>query len=311
MTYRLKLGETIQDGFHRIGAEQIQRAIEELRGQRDAARAVHESRKALKRIRALLRLFRPALGKATFTRENAFFRDTGALLSSARDAEVMLETAIKLEASDPRGAKGATAKLRAILGAAASRAENGKTRPAAATEAVARLESHAPAFARLTLKSTSFDTVALGLERSVRRAQRCLIAAYDEGTDEAFHDWRKTVQQHWRHMALLSRAWPELTEARLKAARRLSQCLGDDHDLAILRGQIEVQPPSGLTLRDRRDIGRAIARRQTEIRALAKPAGQQLFADDPRTLARLFETYWDTSATLRAMDAQPAGADDE
>ena len=63
----------------------------------DHAVAVHETRKALKRLRALLRLIRPAIGDDAFRHENAQLRDIGLSLSGARDRHVLLETVNKLE----------------------------------------------------------------------------------------------------------------------------------------------------------------------------------------------------------------------
>jgi hypothetical protein len=51
--------------------------------------AVHQARRAFKKLRALVRLGRPSLG-ASFTRENHRWRDAGRLLSASRDATVLL-----------------------------------------------------------------------------------------------------------------------------------------------------------------------------------------------------------------------------
>jgi CHAD domain-containing protein len=59
---------------------------------REIGEAVHEARKSLKRLRALVKISRPALGDARYRRENAEFRQTGRLLSAARDAKVLIET---------------------------------------------------------------------------------------------------------------------------------------------------------------------------------------------------------------------------
>ena len=65
------------------------------------ARTVHETRKALKRLRALLVLLRPELGAKRYARENAALRDCGRRLAGARDAEVMLGTLDSLVRRDP------------------------------------------------------------------------------------------------------------------------------------------------------------------------------------------------------------------
>ena len=91
MSYRLYFNETLADGLPRVAAEQVDRGIAELGGnQSDLAEAVHQVRKRCKKIRGLLRLFRGSLS-ASYSQENAWFRDLARSLSDARDAEAMLE----------------------------------------------------------------------------------------------------------------------------------------------------------------------------------------------------------------------------
>ena len=78
--------------------EQIDQAVALLSDPKDPHRSVHESRKCLKRVRALLRLARPALQPETFRSENRRFRDIARALSAARDSQAMLESLAKLEA---------------------------------------------------------------------------------------------------------------------------------------------------------------------------------------------------------------------
>jgi hypothetical protein len=77
-TYRLQPGEGTSEGVRRIA--------------RDIGKAVHEARKAFKRLRALLRLARDELGDEVYQRENTVFRDAGRELSGVRDAAVLVET---------------------------------------------------------------------------------------------------------------------------------------------------------------------------------------------------------------------------
>src|ERR1700736_4154262 len=54
--------------------------------------AVHELRKDLKRLRALLRLLRGSVGEATYDRANQILRDMGRPLTPIRDAEILMRT---------------------------------------------------------------------------------------------------------------------------------------------------------------------------------------------------------------------------
>src|SRR5919201_4778965 len=108
-SYRFLEGEAMPDGLRRIARGRIDHAVDELRGETDssAEEAVHEARKDMKKLRAVLRLARDELGDEVYRRENECFRDAGRRLSGVRDADVMLETL--------RGLKGDFPALRGLL----------------------------------------------------------------------------------------------------------------------------------------------------------------------------------------------------
>lgn len=307
MAFRFKLGEPFEEGCQRIAREQIERAQSQLREVGDQAIAVHETRKSLKRLRALLRLIRPAIGEDTFKQENDQLRQIGRSLSGARDRHVLIETVNKLEAASGLGRKGLADTLRKSLLAA-----NGAGAPldsAAMKQAQSRLTETKKRLARLRIAGSGFDIVGPGLEACYRKARRAFRTAYDEGTDEAFHEWRKGTQHQWRQMTLLSRAWPGYLGARASEARILSQALGDDHDLAMLVAFVRSDAAAGITAEQAGAIEKAVRQRQRTLRDMAKPRGARLFAEGARSLRRSIADYWQAAAALK--EHEPAEDDAE
>src|SRR5215218_7361593 len=92
--YRLEAGEPMPDGVRRIALGQLDLVADDIAAPDDGPddEAVHEARKAFKRLRALLRVNRDQLGDDIRRRENAAFRDAGRRLSGARDARVVVAT---------------------------------------------------------------------------------------------------------------------------------------------------------------------------------------------------------------------------
>lgn len=304
MAFRFKLSEPFEEGCRRVVREQIERAQTQLRSGADAAVAVHETRKCLKRLRALVRLIRPAVGDQTFRFENAHLREIGAMLSGARDRHVLIETITKLEAFS--GHDGLADPVRKLL------TEQGDDVDAAAMkQALKELDEAKRRLMQVEISGSGFSVVGGGLEVSYRKACKAFKDAYrtPAPADEVFHEWRKGVQQHWRHMSLLSRAWPNCLDARVAEARELSQILGDDHDLAILAAFVHCErastiPDSQKTVIE--DIARA---RQHKLRTIAHPIGKRLFAESPKALRRRMALYWKaavTSKQLTTRDAQDA-----
>ena len=84
--------------MHRVVREELEGTLKELLTVNDQARstAVHEARKHLKKVRALIRLLRPATCKAFYKRENAAMRKAAQRMSSIRDSLVRVQTIKKL-----------------------------------------------------------------------------------------------------------------------------------------------------------------------------------------------------------------------
>src|SRR5260370_35892783 len=84
MAYALAPEEPLPAAIHRVMGELLDLIESHLR-----AGEVHDARKRLKELRALLRLIYAPLG-ATFDLENAWYRDIATELSSAPDADAAL-----------------------------------------------------------------------------------------------------------------------------------------------------------------------------------------------------------------------------
>ena len=102
--FGLRRSETASEGLARVALGQLDAAIELLEGAgRTIApdRAIHDTRKALKRLRTVLRLVREDLGEVAFAPGGGRLRDAGLRLAGAREAEVMLATLDSLIARHP------------------------------------------------------------------------------------------------------------------------------------------------------------------------------------------------------------------
>jgi CHAD domain-containing protein len=296
MAYRFKLHEGFGAGLVRIGLEQIELAAHGLAASGDAT-GIHEARKCLKRIRALLRLVRPGLGDDVFRRENARFREIAKLLSGARDLHVLMQTLLKLEARHNLAGSRFLGHLKHTLAAkqqhAAEAVEASKV-----GDARRLLKQAARDFKRLRLKPDNFNPIGGGLNRSYRGCRAAFAAAYDARSDAAFHEWRKSVQQHWRQMRLLHHAWPEYSAARAKAARELSEILGEDHDCGVLKAYIGGEARPVLRPGEAARLKGLCRARQQELRAAARPRGARLLAEGPNGLTRRIGCFWQAATQI-------------
>ncbi len=300
MAYRVKINADLSKDLKRLLTGQIGRAIAHLTGvAEEGGSAVHETRKALKRCRSILRLARPGIGTKRFVAEDHAFRAIARILSSERDREVMAQTLTRLAAEDRPAAE------RQALAAASDALKNGSVNgfphedvAANARLAIAMLQETERSIRQLEIRPARIATLAEGFAATYADARKAMKAAYRSGEDEAFHGFRKCVQHHWRQLQLLAPAWPELMQVRVAAARELSQMIGDDHDLSVLAAHL-ADDRTGLFSPAVQETVGAIARaEQTRLRADAKPLAGRLFAQKPRDMERLITQLWPASVRL-------------
>lgn len=303
MAFRLKIGEPIAKSFRRVGVSEIERARRQLAADSDPATTIHEARKCLKRIRALLRLGRKGLGEEVFRSENEAFRSIAQSLAPARDAHVLLQTIAKLSAEDGAQTAGMLARLKDAILANTSPASVSDGAADARAEADVALARAARRFRRLRLTPDSFATLEHGFVQNYAKGREWFDAAYADGEDESFHEWRKRVQALWRHLALLSHSWPALFATYIEATRELSRVLGDDHDLALLRAELRALPAGGLSRKEAQALEALIADRQARLRRAAHALGKKVFAERPKAIGRRISAIWDAAAEAERKDA--------
>ena len=289
--YPLNEDEPLPQGIRAVARGRIDHAIDELRGKTDSTpeEAVHEARKDMKKLRALLRLARGELGKETFSRENACFRDAARELAGTRDSDVMLETLGALELPP-----GVGFDLRKAI--EVERRQNGAgERVGAARDAVAILKEARKRVDDWPLQRNSFDALAGGVDRAYRRGRRALKSARREPSVEALHEWRKRVKDLWYHHTLLRALWPPVMAAIGDEAHELSDRLGDDHDLAVLASWVSENAQAGP------DLFEAVERRRAKLQAEAFALGARVYAEKPRAFVGRLGRLWDASeAKVRA-----------
>ena len=289
--YRLHPQENVPDGVRRIARGQADVALEQLDGSAGGAAsdAVHEARKALKRLRALVRLSRDALGDEVYRRENVTLRDAGRRLSGVRDAAVMVETlddvARRFRDEIPEGA---FAGLRDALVADAEAARAQVDEDSAITDdvvAVLRSE-HAGVAAWPLPEHGDVAMLAPGFERIYRRGRRALRDARRDTDTEHLHELRKRAKDLWHAAQVLRPAAPKQMKKLARGAHDLSDVVGEDHDLAVLlegaRERSDALGPGELSLLDA-----LIGRRRARLQRKALARGRRVYARKPRKTVAL------------------------
>lgn len=282
MAYELTAAETVADAIRRCAREQLDRAIRALTSElaADPVSAIHTARKAIKKERSLLRLARGALRGNQRAAENAVLREAAARLSGLRDAEVMLQTLASLsERYGARLPEDATAAARERL---ERDREVERAREAAVQETVEDLRGVRRRVQDWHLSVDGWAALAAGLERSYRDARRAMRRARRDPSLENLHDWRKRVKDTWYELRLLAPVCGPIVGGAAQEAASLSEVLGEEHDLGVLRDRlVELEALTAL-----------IDERRAYLQAQAQLIGRRLYAERPNAFVRRLKRLW-------------------
>ncbi len=274
---------------------------------------MHEARKALKRLRALLRLLEDELGERAYEHESAVVRDAGKQLAGARDAEVLLRTLDDLLERQPKltqreGGRRLRARLRRERDGAADRALAAGA-SAGGDGALAELLALRMRIAAWRLDDgEDLDALAPALARIYgqgRKRMRRAARAPARTRARKLHEWRKRAKDLRYVAEMLDRAAADAPARgkRAKRARRqakfvgniarraddLGELLGEEHDLAVLAERVRAAANAAdatLGRGSRKALLKAIERRRRRLRKRALREGAKLYDRKPKRFVR-------------------------
>lgn len=297
MSYTINPKQTVPHEVRRIAAEKLDAVIAYLEDvDSDPNECIHEARKALKELRAAVRLVRDEVGRSTYKRENVSYRDAGRALSGARDAFVQIETvqALRKKYSDQL-AQDAFKTVEKRLKKRHKAELKETVRDEDAVEKV--LDALHAARARIAewpVESDDFDAFRDGLKRVYTRGRNEFHHARKKPTTENLHEWRKRAKYLRYHVDMLQKVWPNVMEELEETLHDLTDVLGDDHDLAVLR-QLLVDQPDLCEEETQQLILGLIDQRRAELQKVAWPLGQRIYAEKPKAFVKRMATYWDAA----------------
>jgi CHAD domain-containing protein len=275
--------EDVESALRRIAREEAEGALAAIRAEVDLGPRVHEMRKAVKKLRGLLRLVRPVFPEAGA--ENAVLRDAGRGLSGLRDAAVQLATLEDLsEGMDAARRADLLAPFQEAAPHHDARAGSEMLPPFA--DAMASLRDRSEGW---TLRRDGWDALEPGLKATWEAARKAMKQARRHPEPEHLHEWRKRAKDHWYQARLLHPIWPAMMKPHVEAADELGEVLGDINDLAVLRERLDLAPLAAALRSEARDLA---SLRHAELMARAIPLGRRLFAGPAVSLAARWGAWW-------------------
>jgi CHAD domain-containing protein len=227
MGYHIEKGESLATAFGRIAAEEIDLAMAQSR-RLHRGEAVHNARKALKRLRALLRSLRVAFPKKLFRAENRHIAATCRRISPLRDVHVQLRTLGKLKAAaSPAGDHIRRQLLR-------QRSSFIRRIPALRKTVRALLEVSRQSLASWPLRKATAEDLASGLKRIYKQGREAFKTARKSPTPGHLHAWRKKTKSLGYGLEMIKNLGSGELSKMIRSSDILTEALGDDQDLFMV-----------------------------------------------------------------------------
>ena len=234
MAFRLRSDESVAHGLRRLARNELEAVRGELRKTRPPKdEPVHEARKSVKKIRAILQLIDDDAGTG-LGRSDKRLRSINRTLSELRDADVMMETLEKLRAKHPhvlsphglaRARRRLSAQKRAV-----TRTVGGPKKWKAIDRTLQTVRRDAKGWHP---EDRGVDVLIDGVRAAHRRGRQAMKLAEKQQRAEDFHAWRKDIKALWYALRVVEQSDANVRRD-IRALHRAETLLGDDHNLVVL-----------------------------------------------------------------------------
>lgn len=272
MSRRLKRSEGLIRGLQRVSKELLRGLLQAMRQEKLTPAQVHDARKIVKNLRAMLRLTRGALSDKGRRARNQALRKLAGSLSGPRDAAVTLAAFERVYNeglngdSHPKAEPSWATQLHQSLSEKAHALVPAESYQEGVEEVrclgqLLPLEDALGRGGRMqTRGNDSWKCIVNeGLRNTYRQGRRLVrrVVANSETSDEEWHKLRKRVKDLGYQLTLLKKV--KGSKPLLRKLDEVSTALGDARDLTLLRNSLgNVQEENEFTPADRWDYQRLL-----------------------------------------------------
>jgi CHAD domain-containing protein len=247
--------------------------------------AVHESRKSVKKVRAVASLLQKAGAKLP-RKDRKRLKSAARALSRLRDSAAIIDTFDRLRRRYPKQLPEHTyGILRRGLVGARNREQTRARRDGTVREAAARLASTRKAAKHWASSSIDMSGLAAVVAASYRRSRGAMKRARATGQSATLHRWRKELKTLWYQLRLAKKLTTGVASL-IADLKRLETELGDDHNLVVLAATLRGCRDLRTMRADIRQIDRLAARMRQLLRRRAFALGRRVHHRLPEAFAR-------------------------
>ena len=249
---------------------QIETAVAKLPRGLPTDQQVHSVRRHMKAARATLRLLRPLLSERDYRLENRALRDAARAFGAARDGAVLVATLGELmPRAKGNGARRGLAALEARLKQDAERKRR-RLAQRGLRQSAARLRSSLARVHSWPEPATNWAAICRSLRNTYRQGRRCARGNARNPSTATLHEWRKRAKYLRSQLEVIAPLQHASLRSMTGDLRRLSDQLGEEHDLAVLR---DLSHQRGFDRTAERSLQSLIRKRRRRLRKRAITSG--------------------------------------
>jgi CHAD domain len=288
MAFRLRPGEPVSRGLRRLAKKELLSARDELRKTKPPHdEAIHEARKSIKKMRAVMELIASDHGRGLAGCEKRV-RRVNRTLSGLRDADAMLAVLVKLRNKYRRlFDEHSFARVRRRLSShkqAAMKAAQDDGAWKTVDRELRKLRKKAKGWQPTHRR---FGALRAGIHVTYRRGRKALARARKKQGAAEFHEWRKEMKALWYQLRLVERCSPAIGKD-VRVLHQAETWLGEDHNVAVLCEELSKEA----SLCDVASVRRAADQYECELRQKAIASAARLYASRPGNYVRRISDAW-------------------
>lgn len=296
VNYRLLRSESLSLNFFRLlhGLNNYTLSLCRFRSITNTDDSVHEIRKTMKKVRALIKLFRYGIDMEVYQQENFFFRDISRSISDLRISSVNIKTLNNILKSKKFKEREGNHQnfVDKLMVKHHELCEEMILKQKIQRSISSLLKSNEKTINIISEFHCEFDVLASGLRRMYLRCLANLDRAMSQPSSQNIHNFRKAVKYLWNQMIILRPLWSPAIGQSIRHLNILGERLGVEHDLAELEHLIFMNyyEDSGA-----KTIVNYIRKERKHIQKIVWPLAIKVFVEKPGAFANRIAGYWNAS----------------
>ena len=271
----LRRGERFGKGLRSLAMLQVQAALAELDGNNVFPEPVHRARTYIKKVRSIIQLAAPALGKVRREHLLNLLQEAGSRLGPLRDSEVQIKSLDLILETAPLPIEPFSSLRNGLADMAKQRRANDWRQVPRISGFLNDILRDIPGWPLDQLES---QDIKRRIRRTYRRGRTTLETCQAGDDPELFHTWRKLAKQLGYQLRITAKYWPDSAKELISGLQTIGELAGRERDFSLLVRTMESGPKNKAS----EHIIDLLITEMISLRRKSEHLGEQFYRDKPK-----------------------------